>query len=73
MPEQYHEFAEQDCKTCGERLKLKAAEEAGIGNAITFEFSHFLSPNGMYRSAGGLFGRFCEENGIPARAKDFRW
>ena len=55
------------------RLKLKAAEEAGIRNAITFEFSHFLSPNSMYRSAGGLFDRYCEENGIPARARDFRW
>ena len=54
------------------RLKLKAAEEAGIRNAITFEFSHFISPNSMYKSAGGLFDRYCEENGIPARARDFR-
>ena len=54
------------------RLKLKAAEEAGLSNAITFEFSHFISPNSMYKSAGGLYDRYCEENGIPARAKDFR-
>ena len=54
------------------RLKLKAAEEAGIENAITFEFSHFLSPHSMYKSAGGLFDRYCEENGIPARSEDFR-
>ena len=54
------------------RLKLKAAEAAGLSNAITFEFSHFISPHSMYRSAGGLFDRYCEENGIPARAADFR-
>ncbi|MBE6364211.1 MAG: DUF4434 domain-containing protein [Lentisphaerae bacterium] len=54
------------------RLKLKAAEEAGLSNAITFEFSHFISPNSMYKSAGGLYDRYCEEMGIPARAKDFR-
>lgn len=54
------------------RLKLKAAEAAGLSNAITFEFSHFLSPHSMYLSAGGLFDRYCEENGIPARAADFR-
>ena len=54
------------------RLKLKAAEEAGIQNAITFEFSHFLSPNSIYKSAGGLFDRYCEENNILARAKNFR-
>ncbi len=52
--------------------KLKAAEAAGIENAITFEFSHFLSPHSMYRSAGGLFDRYCEFNNIPARAQDFR-
>ncbi len=54
------------------RLKLKAAEAAGLENAITFEFSHFISPNSMYRSAAGLYDRYCEENGIPARAKDFQ-
>ena len=53
------------------RLKLKAAEAAGIQNAITFEFSHFLSPHSMYPSARGLFNRYCEANGLPARAKDF--
>lgn len=53
------------------RLKLKAAEEAGITNAITFEFSHFISPHSMYKSARYLFDRYCEENGIPARSRDF--
>jgi len=28
---------------------------------ITFEFSHFLSPNSMYPSARMLFERYCEE------------
>lgn len=53
-------------------LKLKAAEKAGITNAITFEFSHFMSPHSMYPSARGLFDRYCEYAGLPARAKDFR-
>ncbi len=41
-------------------LKLKAAAEAGIENAITFEFSHFMSPNSSYRSANHLYNRYCE-------------
>lgn len=41
-------------------LKLKAAEAAGITRAITFEFSHFLSPNSSYRSAGHLYNRYRE-------------
>ena len=53
-------------------LKLEAARKAQLDKAITFEFSHFISPNSMYKSAGGLYDRYCEENGIPARAKDFR-
>lgn len=39
-------------------LKLRAAETAGLEKAITFEFSHFLSPNSMYASAHGLFDRY---------------
>lgn len=53
-------------------LKLKAAQKAGIDNAITFEFSHFMSPNSAYLQAGGLYDRYCEYNEIPARSKDFR-
>lgn len=41
-------------------LKLKAAEAAGVAKAITFEFSHFMSPNSCYLQAGKLFERYCE-------------
>ena len=41
-------------------FKLKAAEKAGYEKAITFEFSHFLSPNSMYLSAGHLYNRYKE-------------
>jgi hypothetical protein len=52
--------------------KLESAEAAGIQDGITFEFSHFMSPNSMYQSAHGLYDRYCEYFGIPARSKDFR-
>jgi Domain of unknown function (DUF4434) len=42
------------------RLKLKTAEEAGIKNAITFEFSHFMSPNSFWPQAGNLYNRYKE-------------
>lgn len=42
------------------RLKLEAAAKAGVDKAITFEFSHFMSPNSMYQSAHGLFDRYME-------------
>ncbi len=45
-------------------LKLEAAKEAGIEKAITFEFSHFMSPNSCYRAAGHLFNRYCEHFNI---------
>lgn len=41
-------------------LKMQAAEKAGIEKAITFEFSHFMSPNSMYLSAGHLYNRYKE-------------
>lgn len=41
-------------------LKLKAGEEAGIKNAITFEFSHFMSPNSSYPQAHHLYNRYKE-------------
>jgi len=41
-------------------LKLKAAESAGYTDAITFEFSHFLSPNSSYPQAHGLYDRYRE-------------
>ncbi len=40
------------------RLKLQSAERAGIHDAITFEFSHFLSPNSCYPQAHGLFRHY---------------
>jgi hypothetical protein len=42
------------------KLKLELAAEAGIENAITFEFSHFMSPQSMYLSAGHLYNRYKE-------------
>ena len=42
------------------RLKLEAAEKTGVEKAITFEFSHFMSPHSMYSSAHGLFDRYME-------------
>ena len=41
-------------------LKLKAAERAGVTRALTFEFSHFMSPNSMYPSAHHLYDRYRE-------------
>lgn len=41
-------------------FKLKAAEKAGARKAITFEFSHFMSPNSCYKQAGGLYSRYRE-------------
>jgi hypothetical protein len=48
-------------------LKLDAAERAGAEKAITFEFSHFLSPNSCYPQAHHLFRRYCEHFGIRVR------
>lgn len=46
------------------RLKLEAARRAGYDKAITFEFSHFMSPQSAYRQAGHLYNRYCEYFGI---------
>jgi hypothetical protein len=45
-------------------LKLEAAKRAGMEKAITFEFSHFMSPNSCYQQAGHLYRRYCEYFGI---------
>jgi hypothetical protein len=45
-------------------LKLNAAAEAGVEKAITFEFSHFLSPHSAFPQAPCLFRRYCEQFGI---------
>ncbi len=42
------------------RLKLEAARRAGYDKAITFEFSHFMSPQSMYPSAHHLYNRYLE-------------
>lgn len=41
-------------------LKLEAARQTGVEKAITFEFSHFLSPNSCYPQAHHLYKRYCE-------------
>ncbi|MDG5799159.1 DUF4434 domain-containing protein [Marinilabiliaceae bacterium ANBcel2] len=41
-------------------LKLEKAAQAGIENAITFEFSHFMSPQSAYLQAGHLYNRYME-------------
>lgn len=42
------------------RLKLEAARRAGYDKAITFEFSHFMSPQSAYAQAGHLYNRYRE-------------
>lgn len=42
------------------KLKLEAAKRAGYDKGITFEFSHFMSPQSMYPSAGNLYKRYLE-------------
>ncbi len=39
-------------------LKLEAARIAGMEDVITFEFSHFMSPNSTYPQAGHLYERY---------------
>ncbi len=40
------------------RFKIDAAVEAGVDKLITFEFSHFMSPNSIWPSAHGLYRRY---------------
>ena len=46
------------------RLKLEAAKRAGYDKAITFEFSHFMSPQSADLQAGPLYDRYKEYFGI---------
>ena len=46
------------------RLKLEAAKRCGYDKAITFEFSHFMSPQSAYIQAGHLYDRYREYFGI---------
>jgi hypothetical protein len=41
-------------------LKLELARKAEMENVITFEFSHFMSPNSAYLQAGHLYDRYIE-------------
>lgn len=45
-------------------MKLEAARQAGIEKAITFEFSHFMSPYSCYPQAHGLYRRYCDYKGL---------
>lgn len=42
------------------RLKLEAAKRNNYDKAITFEFSHFMSPQSAYLQAGHLYNRYKE-------------
>lgn len=41
-------------------MKLDAAAKIGYDKAITFEFSHFMSPQSVYCAAGNLYKRYQE-------------
>ncbi len=47
--------------------KLRIAERTGAEKAITFEFSHFMSPNSAYIQAHGLYDRYREYAGLKER------
>jgi hypothetical protein len=40
--------------------KAEQASAAGVEKLITFEFSHFMSPNSSYPSARHLYNRYQE-------------
>ncbi len=40
--------------------KMQIAQRAGVENAITFEFSHFMSPQSSYTQAHHLYNRYME-------------
>lgn len=46
-------------------FKLEAAKRAGCEKAITFEFSHFMSPQSAYMQAGHLYNRYMESSLAP--------
>ena len=45
-------------------LKLDAASRCNYDKVITFEFSHFMSPQSVYLAAGNLYRRYREYFGI---------
>ena len=42
------------------QYKLAQASAVGIEKAITFEFSHFMSPQSAYIQAGHLYQRYLD-------------
>lgn len=44
-------------------IKLEAAKRVGCTKAITFEFSHFMSPQSAYIQANHLYNRYMEHFG----------
>lgn len=40
--------------------KINEAARAGVDKMITFEFSHFMSPNSIYPSAQNLYNRYAD-------------
>lgn len=43
------------------KFKIDAAAKTGVDKLVTFEFSHFMSPNSCWPSAHGLYKRFKAE------------
>jgi hypothetical protein len=44
--------------------KCEVAEQAAVEKLITFEFSHFMSPNSIWPSAHNLYNRYKEYIGM---------
>lgn len=47
--------------------KMAAAERAGVEKLITFEFSHFMSPQSTWPAAANLFSRYCHHFGLDPK------
>lgn len=47
------------------RYKMEQAAKADVDKLITFEFSHFLSPNSTFPSARTLHHQYCEWLDLP--------
>ena len=45
-------------------MKLEAAKKVGFEKGITFEFSHYMSPNSEYGAARNLHKLYCKTLGI---------
>lgn len=57
------------------RYKMELAEKAGVENLITFEFSHFMSPNSVYPAAHGLYDQYKKlvvRSGLPITVSHFK-